>query len=160
MIPTLKNHILNYLPKYKKILNITDIHVVSKPKYTNIFRRIMPYNIIYQEIIKWFSCGNYDMAKSNLLLSFITISKINGKTPEISREPKVDVSKLKDELYMKPDFSEEDGIKASELEVEFAELNGWEAESEASELLNNLGVEVDLHYLQMKELPSRQTQAS
>ena len=52
------------------------------------------------------------------------------------------------------EFTEEDGLLAATLEGEFADLNGWEAESEAAELLNNLGVEVDLHYLLMKELPN------
>jgi ATPase subunit of ABC transporter with duplicated ATPase domains len=51
----------------------------------------------------------------------------------------------KDSLYAKPDFSEEDGLKASELEGEFAELNGWQAESEAAELLMGLGIPKDLH---------------
>ncbi|MEG6523830.1 ABC-F family ATP-binding cassette domain-containing protein [Desulfotomaculum sp. 1211_IL3151] len=58
----------------------------------------------------------------------------------------------KDELYAKPDFSEADGIRASELECEFAELNGWEAESEAARLLNGLGVHDELHNKKMKEL--------
>ena len=54
--------------------------------------------------------------------------------------------KEKDALYAKPDFTDEDGIKASELEGEFAELNGWEAESEASSLLQGLGIGTDMHY--------------
>ena len=58
----------------------------------------------------------------------------------------------KDALYMKPDFSEEDGIKAAELEGEFAELDGWDAETNAEKLLMGLGIEKDLHYKQMKEL--------
>lgn len=58
----------------------------------------------------------------------------------------------KDALYAKPDFSEADGIRASELECEFAELNGWEAESEAARLLNGLGVLEELHNKKMKEL--------
>ncbi len=60
----------------------------------------------------------------------------------------------KEELYSHTDFNDEDGIRLGELEAEFADLNGWEAESEASELLNKLGVEVDLHNLLMKELPN------
>ena len=56
------------------------------------------------------------------------------------------IMKEKEELYSHTEFTDEDGIKLGELEAEFAEMNGWEAESEASELLNNLGVEVDLHY--------------
>ncbi|MBU5316645.1 ATP-binding cassette domain-containing protein [Clostridium bornimense] len=63
-----------------------------------------------------------------------------------------EIMKEKDELYAKPDFSEEDGIKASELEGEFAELNGWEAESEAAMLLQGLGIGSDLHYTLMSEL--------
>ncbi|MCU0429122.1 MAG: ATP-binding cassette domain-containing protein [Cytophagaceae bacterium] len=60
--------------------------------------------------------------------------------------------KEKDALYAKEDFSEADGVKASELEEQFAELNGWNAESEAAELLSGLGVKEHLHYLCMKEL--------
>ena len=55
-------------------------------------------------------------------------------------------------LYDKPDFSEEDGIKAGELEVEFAEMSGYEAESEAAVLLNNLGITEEMHQKKMKEL--------
>ena len=58
----------------------------------------------------------------------------------------------KDALYMKPDFTEEDGIKAAELEGEFAELDGWDAETNAERLLMGLGITKDLHYKQMKEL--------
>ena len=58
----------------------------------------------------------------------------------------------RDELYAKPDFSEADGIRSGELEVEFAEMNGYEAESEAAVLLNNLGIIEDLHSKKMKEL--------
>ena len=58
----------------------------------------------------------------------------------------------KDTLYAKADFSDEDGIKAAELECEFAELNGWEAESEAASLLMGLGIKEELHLKQMKEL--------
>ena len=63
-----------------------------------------------------------------------------------------DIMKEKDEIYAKEDFTEEDGIKASELEAEFANLNGWEAESDAATLLNGLGIETDLHYKMMSEL--------
>lgn len=56
-----------------------------------------------------------------------------------------DIMKQKDALYAKPDFSDEDGLLASELETEFAELNGWEAESDASRILQGLGVPVELH---------------
>ena len=62
------------------------------------------------------------------------------------------IMKEKDALYAKPDFNDEDGIKASELEAEFAELNGWEAESEASSLLQGLGIGTDAHYKKMSEL--------
>jgi len=58
----------------------------------------------------------------------------------------------KDALYAKEDFTDEDGMKASELEGEFAELDGWEAESEASSLLQGLGIGTDLHYKKMSEL--------
>ena len=63
-----------------------------------------------------------------------------------------DIMREKDALYMKEDFSEEDGIKAAELEGEFAELDGWDAETNAEKLLMGLGITKDLHYKQMKEL--------
>ena len=63
-----------------------------------------------------------------------------------------DIMKQKDAIYAKEDFTEEDGILASELEGEFATLNGWEAESDAATLLNGLGIETDLHYSMMKDL--------
>ena len=67
-----------------------------------------------------------------------------------------EIMKEKDALYMKEDFSDEDGIKASELETEFAEMNGWEAESDAETLLNGLGIETDLHSYLMRELTGAQ----
>lgn len=63
-----------------------------------------------------------------------------------------DIMKEKDVLYQKPDFSEEDGIKAAELEAEFAEMNGYDAESEVDKLLNGLGVPDEFHYANMAEL--------
>lgn len=63
-----------------------------------------------------------------------------------------DIMKEKDAIYAKEDFTEADGIRASELEGEFATLNGWEAESDAATLLNGLGIENDLHYKLMSEL--------
>ena len=63
-----------------------------------------------------------------------------------------DIMKEKDAIYMKEDFSDEDGIRASELEGEFAEMNGWEAESDAATLLNGLGVDTEYHYNLMKDL--------
>ena len=63
-----------------------------------------------------------------------------------------DIMKEKDAIYAKEDFSDEDGIRASELEAEFAEMDGWDAESNAAMLLNGLGVETDLHYSMMSEL--------
>lgn len=62
------------------------------------------------------------------------------------------IMKEKDALYAKPDFNDEDGIKVSHLESEFAELDGWQAESTAASLLNDLGISTDLHYMQMSEL--------
>ena len=62
----------------------------------------------------------------------------------------------KDTIYMKPDFSEEDGIKASELEAQFAEMNGWNAESDAAALLSGLGITEDLHYALMQDLNGSQ----
>lgn len=63
-----------------------------------------------------------------------------------------EIMKEKDAIYAKEDFTEEDGIKASELEGEFATMNGWEAESDAATLLNGLGIETELHYKYMKDL--------
>ena len=63
-----------------------------------------------------------------------------------------DIMKEKDAIYCKEDFSDEDGIRASELEAEFAEMDGWNAESDAATLLNGLGVGTDLHYKMMSEL--------
>ena len=67
-----------------------------------------------------------------------------------------DIMKEKDALYMKEDFTEEDGIKASELEGEFATMDGWNAESDAATLLNGLGIETDLHYKFLKDLTGAQ----
>lgn len=66
------------------------------------------------------------------------------------------IMKEKDALYLKPDFSDEDGIRAAELEGEFAEMNGWEAESDASRILQGLGIPVDLHEKCIGDLDGRQ----
>ncbi|MHC1747884.1 MAG: ABC-F family ATP-binding cassette domain-containing protein [Cellulosilyticaceae bacterium] len=73
-----------------------------------------------------------------------TVIRGNARLFEIMQE--------KDALYAKEDFSDEDGVKASELEGEFAEMNGWEAESEASQILQGLGIATDMHYQIMKDL--------
>lgn len=62
----------------------------------------------------------------------------------------------KDAIYAKPDFSEEDGIKASEMEEKFAEMNGWNAESDAADLLSNLGITEEMHYKLVKELTGQE----
>ena len=67
-----------------------------------------------------------------------------------------DIMKEKEAIYMKEDFTDEDGIKASELEAEFADMDGWNAESDAATLLNGLGIETDLHYMTMSELNGAQ----
>ena len=67
-----------------------------------------------------------------------------------------DIMKEKDAIYMKEEFTDEDGIKAAELEGEFATLNGWEAESDAESLLNGLGVETEHHYKLVKDLTGPQ----
>lgn len=67
-----------------------------------------------------------------------------------------EIGKEKDALYAKPDFSDEDGVRASELEAVFAEMNGWEAESDAESLLNGLGIPTELHQVLMKELTGSQ----
>ena len=67
-----------------------------------------------------------------------------------------DIMKEKDAIYAKEDFTEEDGIRASELEAEFAEMDGWEAESNAASLLNGLGIETELHYSLLADLDGNQ----
>ena len=62
------------------------------------------------------------------------------------------IMKEKEAIYAKEDFSDEDGIRASELEAEFAELDGWEAESNAAMLLNGLGIDTAFHYAVMRDL--------
>lgn len=66
------------------------------------------------------------------------------------------IMKEKDAIYMKADFTDEDGIKAAELEGEFATMNGWEAESDAANLLNGLGIETELHYVTVSTLTGAQ----
>ncbi len=68
----------------------------------------------------------------------------------------VEIMDEKDALYAKPDFSDEDGMKASELEAEFAEMNGWDAESDAAKLLNGLGIPDEKHELMMSELTAKE----
>lgn len=63
-----------------------------------------------------------------------------------------EIMKEKEQIYAKEDFTEEDGIRASELEAEFAEMDGWNAESDAEQLLNGLGIPTELHYAQMADL--------
>ncbi|MCC8080773.1 MAG: ATP-binding cassette domain-containing protein, partial [Lachnospiraceae bacterium] len=64
-----------------------------------------------------------------------------------------DIMNEKDAIYMKEDFTDEDGIRASELEAEFADMDGWNAESDAATLLNGLGVETEHHYDMMRDMP-------
>lgn len=66
------------------------------------------------------------------------------------------IMKEKDEIYSKPDFSEEDGMKAAKLEERFAELDGWNAEADAAELLNDVGIETEKHEKLMKDLEPRE----
>ena len=68
----------------------------------------------------------------------------------------VEIMDEKDRLYAKPDFSEEDGNRAAELEAEFAEMNGWDAESEAEKLLNGLGIETEKHTMKMADLTPKE----
>ncbi len=67
-----------------------------------------------------------------------------------------DIMKEKDAIYMKEDFTDEDGIRASELEAEFADMDGWNAESDAATLLNGLGIETEFHYTLMSDLTGPQ----
>ena len=66
------------------------------------------------------------------------------------------VMKEKDALYAKPDFSDADGVRAAELEERFAEMDGWNAESDAAALLSGLGIQEELHYSLMKDLSGKQ----
>ena len=66
------------------------------------------------------------------------------------------VMKEKDALYAKPDFSDEDGVRAAELEEKFAEMDGWNAESDAASLLSGLGIKEELHYSLMKDISGKQ----
>ncbi|WP_024866769.1 ABC-F family ATP-binding cassette domain-containing protein [Butyrivibrio sp. FCS014] len=81
----------------------------------------------------------------------VVLDTVMGGNPRL-----LEVMKEKDAIYAKEDFSDEDGIRASELEAEFAEMNGWEAESDAESLLNGLGIETENHYKLMKELDGNQ----
>ena len=65
------------------------------------------------------------------------------------------IMKEKDSIYAKPDFTEEDGMQAAKLEERFAELDGWNAEADASTLLNNLGIDTEMHYKMMKEIEAK-----
>ena len=89
-----------------------------------------------------------DQEKYNDQVVLDTVIQGNRRLYEIGKE--------KDELYMKPDFTDEDGIRAAELESEYADMGGYESESDAESLLNGLGIEDDLHWLQMRELNGAQ----
>lgn len=78
------------------------------------------------------------------------------QTVVMGHEKLYDIMQEKDAIYMKPDFSEADGMRAAELEGDFAELNGWEAESDAAVLLKGLGIDEDLHSKKMAELTGSQ----
>ncbi|MGM8366509.1 ABC-F family ATP-binding cassette domain-containing protein [Virgibacillus sp. W0181] len=78
------------------------------------------------------------------------------ETVLMGHEKLYEVKQEKDAIYMKADFSEADGMRAAELEGEFAELNGWEAESDAAVLLKGLGIDESFHYMQMADLPGEQ----
>ena len=65
------------------------------------------------------------------------------------------IMKEKDAIYAKPDFSEEDGMKAAKLEERFAELDGWNAESDAAKLLSDLGIDTEMHYKYMSEIEAK-----
>ena len=78
------------------------------------------------------------------------------RTVMLGHKRLVEVMDEKDALYAHAEFTEEDGVRAAELESEFAELGGWEAESEAETLLNELDIPSEYHYLQMGELDAKQ----
>ncbi|RUA06593.1 MAG: ABC-F family ATPase [Flavobacteriia bacterium] len=77
------------------------------------------------------------------------------ETVMMGNKPLYELKKQLDEIYAKPDFSEEDGIKAGELGVEFEEMGGWTAESEAANLLSSLGIKEELHHVLMKDLDGK-----
>ncbi len=77
------------------------------------------------------------------------------ETVMIGNKPLFDLKKKLDEIYAKPDFSEEDGVKAGELGVDFEEMGGWTAESEAASLLSSVGIKDDMHYMLMKDLDGK-----
>ena len=77
-------------------------------------------------------------------------------TVMIGNKELYDIMKEKEAIYAKPDFSEEDGMKAAKLEERFAELDGWNAESDAATLLNDLGIIPDNHYKYMKEIEAKE----
>ncbi len=77
------------------------------------------------------------------------------ETVMMGNRPLFELKKQLDEIYAKPDFSEEDGVKAGELGVDFEEMNGWVAESEAGSLLSSVGIKDDKHYLLMKDLDGK-----
>ena len=70
------------------------------------------------------------------------------------------VKEEKDAIYLKEDFTEEDGIRAAELEEKFAEMDGWNAESNAAQLLSGLGIKEELHYQLMSELENKEKDTS
>ena len=78
------------------------------------------------------------------------------KTVIMGHRRLVEIMDAKDALYAKADFTDEDGMKAAELEAEFAELNGWEAESEAATLLTGLGITVEIHNKKMKDINGKE----
>ncbi|HEY9176813.1 MAG TPA: ATP-binding cassette domain-containing protein, partial [Flavipsychrobacter sp.] len=78
------------------------------------------------------------------------------ETVMMGNEPLYKIMKEKDAIYAKEDFSEEDGLKAGELEATFAEMDGWNAESDAATLLSNLGIKEEVHFKLMKELDGNQ----
>ena len=74
----------------------------------------------------------------------------------MGHQPLWENMKEREALYAKPEMSEEDGVRAAELEMAFAEMNGWEAESEAAQLLQNLGIKEDQHYMQMSDISNNE----
>lgn len=76
------------------------------------------------------------------------------KTVIMGHQRLYEIMEEKDAIYTKPDFSEEDGMRASELEAEFADMDGWNAEADAATMLSNLGIDESKHYLLMSELPN------
>ena len=109
--------------------------------------------VLYNDVNMKFTNGNiYGVIGANGAGKSTFLKAISGEL-----EPtKLNIMKQREELYAKTDFTDEDGLKVSELEEKFAELDGWNAESDAASLLSGLGIKEDKHYMLMGELSGKE----